>query len=87
MPQRIRDLAVAALALGAALVALTSLDGRVPSELSHAISEGAGGGWIAPGSPFGDAYASLSANPALDNLFVVAFVTVAMVLVILMVRT
>lgn len=87
MPQRFRDFGVAALAIVAVFVALTRIDGRVPGELTHAFGQLVNGRWIQPSSPVGSVWASVSANPALDNLIVVAFLAAGVVLVILMVRT
>jgi hypothetical protein len=87
MPQRIRDFAVAALALAAVFTALALIDERVPAHMRDLVSNAASGRLIEPGSDLGNAVATVAANPALDNVFVVAMVAVGVVLLFLMVRT
>ncbi|MGH7336034.1 MAG: hypothetical protein ACREI7_00530 [Myxococcota bacterium] len=87
MPQRIRDYGVAALALAAVFAALTYIDERVPAHVTESISDVAHGRWVEPGSAVGNLLASVAANPALDNFFVVALLAAGVVLVVLMVRT
>jgi hypothetical protein len=87
MPQRIRDYCVAALALGAALAALTLIDERVPEYLQDRVADIADGRFLKPGTPVGNLVAGVVVNGALDNIFVMAMLAVAVVLLILMVRT
>ena len=87
MPQRIRDYGVAAIALGVVLAALSALDGRVPARLTQAMEDVTSGRFLNPGSPIGNALASVSINPALDNYFVGGLVAAGLVLFVLMVRT
>jgi hypothetical protein len=87
MPQRIRDYGVAALVLVALFVVLTRVDGRVPARVTQAIADVANGQWIAGGSPVGELMMSVSASPAVTNVFVAALLAAGVVLVFLMVRT
>jgi hypothetical protein len=86
MPQRIRDFGVAALALGAVFTALTLIDRRVPMQVTESISSVANGRAFSTGA-LGSFVMSVSANPALDNLFVVALLAAGIVLLVFMVRT
>lgn len=86
MPQRTRDFGVAALALVAIFGALAAFDERVPGRIRDAVSDVAYGRWTAHNSPLGDFMASVSASPAVDNVFVAALLVTAVVLLFLMVR-
>ena len=87
MPQRIRDFAVAVLALAAVFTGLALIDERVPEYVRGLSADIANGRAVAPGSPLGNVFASMAANPALDNYFVVAMVAVGVALFLLMLRT
>jgi hypothetical protein len=87
MPQRIRDLGVAALALAALVAGIVAIDDRVPSQLRQMATDVGNGQWMAPGTAVGSALASVSASPAANNTIVGAFVLAAVVLVVLMVRS
>ena len=86
MPQRIRDFGVAAVALGAVFAAITLIDRRVPMQVTESISGVVNGRAFETGA-LGNLVASVSANPALDNLFVVALLAAGIVLMVFMVRT
>ena len=87
MPQRIRDFGVAAVALGAAFTALAFIDERVPTYMRELATDAANGRLIRPGSDIGNLVASVSANPALDNVYVFAMLAAGVVLFVLRVRT
>lgn len=87
MPQRIRDYGVAALALVAVFATLAGFDERVPGRIRQTIGDVISGQWTAPDSPVGQVMASVAASPAVDNVFVVALLATALVLLFLMVRT
>lgn len=87
MPQRIRDYGVAALALVAVFATLAGFDDRVPRRIQQTIGDVISGEWMAPASPVGQLMASVTASPAVDNVFVAALLATALVLLFLMVRT
>lgn len=87
MPQRIRDFGVAALAAAAVFIALAMIDDRVPEYLRALASDVASGRAFQAGSQIGNALATLTANPALDNIFVMAMLATGVLLVLLLVRT
>jgi hypothetical protein len=87
MPQRIRDFGLAALALVAAFAALTLIDERVPEYIGDRLTALAEGRAFKAGTPVGNLMATVAANTAVDNVFVMAMLAVAVVLLILMVRT
>jgi hypothetical protein len=87
MPRRIRDYGVAALAMAALFAALTSLDRRVPQQLTTAMESVTSGRWTAPGSPLGNVMMEVASNPVMDNYFVLGMLAAGVVLVLLMVRT
>jgi hypothetical protein len=87
MPQRIRDCCVAALALGAAFYALSLIDERVPEYMRDRVTDISAGRFFHAGTPVGNLVSTIVANGAVDNIFVMAMVAVAAVLLILMVRT
>ena len=87
MPRRIRDYGVAGLALVALFVALGRIDDRVPGRVAAFARELSPGRWNEPGSAVGNLLQDVAASPAADNLFLVALLGAAAVLVFLMVRT
>jgi hypothetical protein len=87
MPQRIRDYCVAALALAAAFAALTLIDERVPEYMHDRITDVSAGRVFHSGTPVGNLVQAVVVNGAIDNVFVMAMLAVAVVLLILMVRT
>ena len=87
MPQRIRDFGVAALAITAVIAALAFIDERVPEYLRDLSTDVVDGRALQAGSPLGNVFTTLTANPALENIFVIAMVAVGAVLFLLMLRT
>src|SRR5687768_6696839 len=87
MPQRIRDFGVAVLVLAAMFTGLALIDERVPEYLRSLGADIANGRAVQPGTPLGNVFASMAANPALDNYFIVAMVAVGVALFLLMLRT
>ena len=87
MPQRIRDFAVAALALVVVIAALAGLDDRVPAYLKQAATAVVSGNVAPPGSPLGNVVASVAASPAMSDGFVAALLVAAVVLMFLLVKS
>lgn len=87
MPRRIRDYGVAILALGALFVALALVDDRVPGHVAQMAGDAWSGRWLEPGTGMGDLLMWIAASPALGNVFLVALMLAAGLLVLLMVRT
>jgi len=87
MPRRIRDYGVAAVALTALVVALTRIDDRVPGHLSGMANDVWHGRLTAPAPEVTDFLVRMSGGSTLDNVFLVALVGAAGLLLVLMVRT
>ena len=87
MPRKICDLALAALGVALLVGVLALVDDRVPGRMASMARDVSSGQWAAPGTFAGNILMDLSASPAVDNMFVLAFVVVGAVLVFLMVRT
>lgn len=87
MPRRIRDYGVAILAVGALFLALTRIDDRVPGHVAQMVADAWQGRWTAPGGELGDVLIRAVGSSALDNVFLVALMAAAALLVLLMVRT
>jgi hypothetical protein len=87
MPRRIRDYGVGILALGALFLALTRIDDRVPGRVAQIAVDAWHGRWNQPGSELSDFLINAAGSPALDNVFLIALMLAAAVLVALMVRT
>lgn len=87
MPRRIRDYGVAILALGALFLALTRVDDRVPGHVAQMAVDAWHGRWNQPGGELGDLLIRAAGSSAMDNVFLVALMAAAALLVVLMVRT
>jgi hypothetical protein len=87
MPRRIRDYGVAILALATLFLALTRIDDRVPGRVAQMASDAWHGRWNQIGFGAGNLLADAAASPAFDNVFLVALMVAAALLVALMVRT
>jgi len=86
MPRKIRDLVLAALGVALLVGALGLVDHRVPGQVVGAARDVSAGRWHAP-APVAQLFADISADPILNDGFVIAMVAAGVVLVFLMVRT
>lgn len=82
-PRRIRDWALAGVAAATAAAAIATVDDRVPAQLTRGLH----GLWPGEAAAVGTRLFDLTGASTLDNVFLVAMLAAAVVLVVLMVRT
>jgi hypothetical protein len=88
MPRGIREIAGSVLALLVLVVVLVSIDARIATDLRRFFRDVRDlTWWTSQPKAWGDALVSAFAHQGIDSLLLIAFSVVAVVLVLLMLRT